>query len=162
MCFSSRHKDELLIFKQFDSDPKARARYCFHTSFADPFIPPNAPQRQSCEVRAVALFSDKMAAPPPIARHLSDEVFEARVKDNQAAAARAQTARGKAKMPAGLQRQNSARLAIKPEPKPVRREEAQGIRRQESQDFALDFDAQLAFDMQLALAIENSKLVDLQ
>merc|ERR1711879_443380 len=37
------HKDELLIFKQYDSNPKARARYCFHTAFNDPTIPKDAP-----------------------------------------------------------------------------------------------------------------------
>ena len=56
--FPHMHKDELLLFKQFDSDPKARARYCFHTAFNDPTIPKDAPARQSIEVRAVALFND--------------------------------------------------------------------------------------------------------
>ena len=56
--FPRMHKDELLIFKQYDSNPKARARYCFHTAFNDPSIPKDAPTRQSIEVRAVALFND--------------------------------------------------------------------------------------------------------
>lgn len=56
--FPRMHKDELLIFKQYDSDPRARGRYCFHTAFNDPTIPTDAPTRQSIEVRAIALFND--------------------------------------------------------------------------------------------------------
>ena len=56
--YPNMHKDELLVFKQYDSDPRARARYCFHTAFNDPAIPKDAPSRQSIEVRAVALFND--------------------------------------------------------------------------------------------------------
>lgn len=56
--FPHMQKDELLIFKQYDSDPRARARYCFHTAFNDPTVPKDAPARQSIEVRAVALFND--------------------------------------------------------------------------------------------------------
>ena len=97
--FPHMHKDELLIFKQYDSDPKARARFCFHTAFNDPIIPKDAPARQSIEVRAVALFNDAMTAPPPVARNLSDEVFDARMFSDQAPAARkAQSAHGKRKM----------------------------------------------------------------
>merc|ERR1711998_715677 len=81
-------KDELLIFKQYDSDPNARVRYCFHTAFNDPNAPADAPARQSIEVRAVALFNDAMTAPPPVARNLSDELFEARVLSNRVPAAR--------------------------------------------------------------------------
>jgi len=94
--FPHMAKDELLIFKQFDSDLKALARYCFHTAFHDPVIPKDAPTRQSCEVRCIALFSDAMTAPPPVARNLSDEVFEARVlpKNRQPAAHEVQHARG--------------------------------------------------------------------
>ena len=58
-------------------------------------------------MRAVALFNDTMAAPPPVVRNLSDEVFEARVLPNRdpAPAARevqrrVQSAHGKRKMPA--------------------------------------------------------------
>jgi len=88
--FPRMQKDELLIFKQYDSDPKARARFCFHTAFNDPTVPADAPARQSVEVRAVALFNEAMTAPPPVVRNLSDEVFEARVMvpQNRAPAAR--------------------------------------------------------------------------
>lgn len=50
--------DEVLIIKQFDSDPEAPARFCFHTSFKHPSPLANAPPRQSCEVRAIAFFWD--------------------------------------------------------------------------------------------------------
>ena len=42
-------KDEVLLFTQFDSDPDARARFCFHTAFDDPTVDPRLPQRQSVE-----------------------------------------------------------------------------------------------------------------
>jgi len=54
--FPHMHKDELLIFKQYDSNPKA-GRFCFHTAFHDPTVPKDAPARQSVEIRAVALFN---------------------------------------------------------------------------------------------------------
>merc|ERR1711908_246245 len=102
-------KDELLIFKQYDSDPKAQVRYCLHTAFNDTTIPTDAPARQSIEVRAVALFNDAMTAPPPVVRNLSDEVFEARVLSNRPPAAReVQIAHGKRKMPVRAQTLNSA------------------------------------------------------
>merc|ERR1711998_249518 len=86
--FPMMAKDELLILKQYDSDPNARVRYCSHTAFNDPTVPADAPARQSIEVRAVALFNDAMTAPPPVARNLSDELFEARVLSNRVPAAR--------------------------------------------------------------------------
>merc|ERR1719263_106705 len=90
--FPYMQKDELLIFKQYDSDAKVPARYCFHTAFNDPNMPENAPARQSIEVRAIALFNDNMTAPPPIARNLSDEVFEARTTPRDAPGKRKMTA----------------------------------------------------------------------
>merc|ERR1711924_565023 len=107
--FPHMHKDELLIFKQYDSDPNASARYCFHTAFNDPTIPVDAPARQSIEVRALALFSDTMTAPPAVVRNLSDEVFEARVVRPKkpvvapAAPRQVRNAHGKRKMPVEAQ-----------------------------------------------------------
>jgi hypothetical protein len=48
--------DEALIFKVFDSDKNAPARYTAHTAFDDPASPPDAPFRESIEVRALAFF----------------------------------------------------------------------------------------------------------
>jgi len=55
--FPEMRRDEALVFKVYDSEKDGRARFTPHTSFADPASPPNAPPRQSIEVRAFAFFS---------------------------------------------------------------------------------------------------------
>ena len=50
--------DEVLIFKQHDSDPNLSGRHCFHTAFRDATARDDAPPRESIEVRAVAFFPD--------------------------------------------------------------------------------------------------------
>ncbi len=55
--FPEMRRDEALIFKVFDSENDGRARFTPHTSFDDPTSPPNAPPRQSIEVRALAFFA---------------------------------------------------------------------------------------------------------
>ncbi|TMA62334.1 MAG: methyltransferase [Deltaproteobacteria bacterium] len=55
--FPEMRRDEALVFKVFDSEKDGRARFTPHTSFADPNSPPNAPARQSIEVRAFAFFA---------------------------------------------------------------------------------------------------------
>ena len=54
--FPEMRRDESLGFKVFDSAKDGRARFTPHTSFTDPASPPNAPARQSIEVRAFAFF----------------------------------------------------------------------------------------------------------
>ncbi|HEY7218628.1 MAG TPA: CmcJ/NvfI family oxidoreductase [Candidatus Binatia bacterium] len=54
--FPEMRRDEAIVFKVYDSD-KDRARFTAHTSFADPATPPNAPPRQSIEMRAFAFFA---------------------------------------------------------------------------------------------------------
>ena len=54
--FPEMRRDEAIVFKVYDSD-KNRARFTAHTSFRDPATPPNAPPRQSIEMRAFAFFS---------------------------------------------------------------------------------------------------------
>jgi len=49
-------KNELLVFTQYDSDPKATARHTFHTSFKDPTASSDAPSRESVEVRLLCVF----------------------------------------------------------------------------------------------------------
>ena len=49
-------KNELLIFMQYDSNPKAEARYTFHTAFSDLGCPPGSPPRESIELRLIAFF----------------------------------------------------------------------------------------------------------
>ena len=54
--FPEMRRDEALVFKVYDSESDGRARFTPHTSFKDPATPPNAPSRQSIEVRAFAFF----------------------------------------------------------------------------------------------------------
>jgi hypothetical protein len=54
--FPEMRRDEALVFKVYDSQKDGRARFTPHTSFQDPTSPPNAPPRQSIEVRALAFF----------------------------------------------------------------------------------------------------------
>jgi len=55
--FPEMRRDEALVFKVYDSEKDGRARFTPHTSFVDPASPPNAPPRQSIEVRAFAFFA---------------------------------------------------------------------------------------------------------
>ncbi len=55
--FPEMRRDEALVFKVYDSQKDGRARFTPHTSFNDPKSPPNAPPRQSIEVRAFAFFT---------------------------------------------------------------------------------------------------------
>ena len=54
--FPEMRRDEALVFKVYDSEKDGRSRFTPHTSFSDPASPPNAPPRQSIEVRAFAFF----------------------------------------------------------------------------------------------------------
>lgn len=52
-------KDEVILFKQYDSDPLRKGRMCFHSAFSDPTAPPEGTNpRESIEVRCVAFFPD--------------------------------------------------------------------------------------------------------
>ena len=53
--FSDMTRDELLIFRGYDSDP-ARSRRVPHTAFDDPSVGPDAPARESIDIRCVAFF----------------------------------------------------------------------------------------------------------
>jgi len=55
--FPEMRRDEAMVFKVYDSEKDGRARFTPHTSFNDPTSPPNAPPRQSIEVRAFAFFA---------------------------------------------------------------------------------------------------------
>jgi len=52
-------KNEVLLFKQFDSDPSRSSRFTFHSSFCDPAVAANLPPRESVEVRAMAIFLEE-------------------------------------------------------------------------------------------------------
>ena len=55
--FPRMRRDEALVFKVYDSETDGRARFTAHTSFNDPTTPPDAPPRQSIEVRTLAFFA---------------------------------------------------------------------------------------------------------
>jgi hypothetical protein len=56
--FSGMESNEALLMKCFDSERDGRARFTAHTAFVDPSSPPDAPARESIEVRTLAFFSD--------------------------------------------------------------------------------------------------------
>jgi hypothetical protein len=49
-------RDEALLFKCFDSDDRAKARFAAHTAFDDPTAPSGVLPRESIEVRALVFF----------------------------------------------------------------------------------------------------------
>jgi hypothetical protein len=62
--YSSRHRwyyaprmqpDEVLVFKLFDSDA-SRVQWTGHTAFDDPTAPPDAPARESIEIRTISFI----------------------------------------------------------------------------------------------------------
>ena len=55
--FPKMQKNEALVFKTYDSEKDGRARWTAHTAFDDPASLPNAPARESIEVRTLAFFS---------------------------------------------------------------------------------------------------------
>jgi hypothetical protein len=54
--FPLMRRDEALVFKVYDSLTDGRARWGAHTSFEDPGTRPDAPPRESIEIRAFAFF----------------------------------------------------------------------------------------------------------
>ncbi len=54
--FSRMRPDETMLLKCFDSDG-GRARFTAHTAFDDPTASPDAPPRESIEVRTLAFFT---------------------------------------------------------------------------------------------------------
>ena len=54
--FPHMRRDEALVFKVYDSAEDGRARWGGHTSFDDPGTRPDAPPRESIEIRAFAFF----------------------------------------------------------------------------------------------------------
>jgi hypothetical protein len=54
--FPNMQRDEAIVFKTFDSAKDGRARRTAHTAFDDPTSPPDAPPRESIEMRTLAFF----------------------------------------------------------------------------------------------------------
>ncbi|HEY1962872.1 MAG TPA: CmcJ/NvfI family oxidoreductase [Rhizomicrobium sp.] len=55
--FPRMHREEALVFKVYDSAKDGRARWSAHSAFTDPTSRPDAPPRESIEIRAFAFFA---------------------------------------------------------------------------------------------------------
>jgi glutathione S-transferase len=65
MRYSPKHKwwyfpkmtpDQVVLLKTYESETDGRARFVGHTAFEDPTSPPDAPVRESIEIRTMAFF----------------------------------------------------------------------------------------------------------
>lgn len=54
--FPNMQRNEAMVFKTFDSMKDGRARWTAHCAFDDPTAPPEAPPRESIEMRTIAFF----------------------------------------------------------------------------------------------------------
>jgi len=54
--FPEMAADEALLLKCYDSETDGRARFCPHTAFIDPTTPPDAPARESIELRTLVFY----------------------------------------------------------------------------------------------------------
>mmetsp|Transcript_99003 Transcript_99003/g.171580 ORF Transcript_99003/g.171580 Transcript_99003/m.171580 type:complete len:583 (+) Transcript_99003:77-1825(+) len=69
--FPHMTKREVLLFKQFDSDPAQPSRFTFHSSFKDRSLPTQLPPRESIETRAIAIFIEEE---PSIKKELAPKI----------------------------------------------------------------------------------------
>jgi hypothetical protein len=60
--FPQMQQNEVLLLKGYDSADDGRARFTAHSSFEDPTTPPDAPARESIEVRTLVFFAPDEAA----------------------------------------------------------------------------------------------------
>jgi peptidoglycan hydrolase-like protein with peptidoglycan-binding domain len=70
--FPHMTKREILLFKQFDSDPVQPARFTFHSSFIDGSIQAELPPRESVETRSMAIFIEEE---PDIRKELAPKII---------------------------------------------------------------------------------------
>jgi hypothetical protein len=49
--------EEAIVFKCYDSMKDGRSRWSAHAAFDDPNSPPDAPARESIEIRTLAFFA---------------------------------------------------------------------------------------------------------
>ena len=54
--FPHMERNEAVVFKTFESEKDGRARWTLHCAFDDPDTPPDAPARESIEMRTLAFF----------------------------------------------------------------------------------------------------------
>jgi hypothetical protein len=67
--FPRLEPNEVILLKCYDSKDDGRARFTAHTAFEDPTSPPDAPPRESIEVRALVFFApENEEAEPGAAR----------------------------------------------------------------------------------------------
>jgi len=59
--FPRMRNDEVLFLKCYDSQTDGRARFTAHTAFDDPTTRPDAPPRESIEIRTLAFFAPDRA-----------------------------------------------------------------------------------------------------
>jgi len=78
--FPGMRKNEVLLFKQFDSDTKLKGRLCFHTAFNDPNAE-ECPERQSVEARCMAFFPDHTPNTCPEIAEVVDDLGIPSAKD---------------------------------------------------------------------------------
>lgn len=80
--FPQMTKDELLLFKQWDSDSSLTGRCGFHTSFKDPNSASDAPSRESIEVRALCYFPEHIpnTCPTPTVQGAIEPTVEVAVQ----------------------------------------------------------------------------------
>lgn len=57
--FPEMTAEEILLLKCFDSETDGRARFAPHTAFVDPTTPPNAPPRESIELRTLVFHAEQ-------------------------------------------------------------------------------------------------------
>lgn len=56
--FPQMQADEAVLIRCFDSARSGAARFSAHGAFEDPGSPPDAPPRESIEVRTLVFFAD--------------------------------------------------------------------------------------------------------
>ena len=61
--FPNMQRSEALVFKTYDSAKDGRARWTAHAAFDDPASPPDAPARESMEMRMLAFFARNQIPP---------------------------------------------------------------------------------------------------
>jgi hypothetical protein len=57
--FPRLERNEVILLKCYDSKDDGRARFSAHSAFDDPTTPPDAPPRESIEVRALVFWADQ-------------------------------------------------------------------------------------------------------
>ena len=60
--FPEMKREEALVFKCYDSEKDGRARFSAHAAFEDPNSSPDAPPRESIEIRTLAFFPPAAAS----------------------------------------------------------------------------------------------------